>query len=123
MNPQNHSRPGVFQLQSDNHCSVIMKAIDEQRRRNDKALCDVTLVVEGKRLFAHKAVLAASSDFFKTRFSEAKNPAGSNQVVLLPGIKLAAFSQVLEYMYLGSIQISETNICDLVFSACLLQVS
>nr|CAB3262205.1 uncharacterized protein LOC100178686 [Phallusia mammillata] len=131
-------RNGNYLLESDNHYFVIMKSFNEQRRHHS-TLCDVTLEVEETLLFAHKAVLAACSNYFKIRFSDVKekqlndvimspkkqrlmDPDKSNSVVRLLGIKLKIFQQVLEYMYTSKITISKENIVDFLITSCLLQI-
>ncbi|MGH0146946.1 UNVERIFIED_CONTAM: hypothetical protein FKN15_009082 [Acipenser sinensis] len=49
--------------QSKSHKDAVLTALNQQR--HDGILCDVTLVAEKQKFHAHKAVLAACSDYFK----------------------------------------------------------
>ena len=62
----------TYVLRPTSHHDDVMRTLNEQRRRGDKNLCDVTLAVEGSLMLAHKAVLASCSNYFKDRFEEKK---------------------------------------------------
>lgn len=49
--------------QSKSHQDAVLSALNQQRK--DGLLCDVTLVAGEQKFHAHKAVLAACSDYFK----------------------------------------------------------
>ena len=59
-------------LRPPSHHNDVMKTLNEQRKKGDKNLCDVTLAVESSVMMAHKAVLASCSSYFKNRFEEKK---------------------------------------------------
>lgn len=48
---------------SESHNDSVLAALN--RQRSDGILCDVTLVAEEQKFHAHKAVLAACSDYFR----------------------------------------------------------
>ena len=71
--------------------------------RNEEYLHDVTLVCDdNNQVAAHKLVLSACSDFFKTVFQNNKH---QNPLICLEGISSKELQDVLDYMYIG-----ETNI-------------
>ncbi|XP_054249036.1 kelch-like protein 32 isoform X3 [Indicator indicator] len=49
--------------QSSSHNDAVLAALNQQR--SDGTLCDVTLIAEEQKFHAHKAVLAACSDYFR----------------------------------------------------------
>ncbi|XP_064026112.1 kelch-like protein 32 isoform X2 [Pogoniulus pusillus] len=49
--------------QSSSHNDAVLAALNQQR--SDGILCDITLVAEEQKFQAHKAVLAACSDYFR----------------------------------------------------------
>lgn len=49
--------------QSKSHQDSVLSALNQQRK--DGLLCDVTLVAGEQKFHAHKAVLAACSDYFR----------------------------------------------------------
>ncbi|MEQ2218827.1 Kelch-like protein 32 [Xenoophorus captivus] len=48
---------------SKSHQDSVLSALNQQRK--DGQLCDVTLVAGEQKFHAHKAVLAACSDYFR----------------------------------------------------------
>ena len=69
----------TYILRPKNHFNDVMHALNEQRKRQDKTVCDVILAVEGTVAVAHKAVLVACSYYFKQHFMEEKNAKANNQ--------------------------------------------
>ena len=73
---------------------------------SDTQLQDVTLVCDDGQRGAHRAVLAAGSQFFRDVFSQ--SPAGQQQVwIYLRGISLPQLTSLLQLLYLGQLQISD----------------
>ena len=59
---------GVLQHFVDTlHAGSVLSRLQELRTR--KELCDVTLVVEGREIVVHRAVLAATSRYFNALFT------------------------------------------------------
>ncbi|KAI9117235.1 hypothetical protein K1719_011401 [Acacia pycnantha] len=72
---------------------------------NNPSLSDVTFLVEGKRFYAHRICLLASSDVFRAmldgvyREKEAK-------YIPIPNIKWAAFELMMRYIYTGAVDVN-----------------
>lgn len=52
----------MYVYESTVHCTNILLGLNDQRKKD--ILCDVTLIVERKEFRAHRAVLAACSEYF-----------------------------------------------------------
>ena len=73
---------------------------------SDTQLQDVTLVCDDGQRGAHRAVLAAGSQFFRDVFSN--SPRGQQHVwIYLRGISLPQLNSLLQLLYFGHLQISD----------------
>ena len=71
--------------------------------RQQSGLFDVTLVSsDQKQVSAHRLVLSACSDFFKTIFN---NNSHSHPLLYLDGVDSGEINQMLDYIYQGEVQI------------------
>ncbi|XP_030766538.1 BTB/POZ domain-containing protein 9 isoform X2 [Sitophilus oryzae] len=61
---------------------------------------DVTLVVEGQKLYAHKVILAARSDYFRALLYGGLKESTQSEIIL-PDAPLNAFKILLKYIYTG----------------------
>lgn len=76
--------------------------------RNEDFLQDVTLVGEDNhQLAAHKLVLSACSDYFKTIFKTNKH---THPLICLEGISSSDISNILDYMYNGEVKIFQDDL-------------
>ena len=77
--------------------------------RNESEFYDVTLVSDDMhRLSAHKLILSACSEYFKTILSSIKEY--SHPVICLDGVSYNDLSSALDYMYNGEVQIEQDNL-------------
>ncbi|XP_014196918.1 kelch-like protein 7 [Haplochromis burtoni] len=76
--------------------------------RKQGSLCDVTLVVQGKRLAAHRAVLAAASHVFRLMFTTRMKESVSPEVELR-SVEPEILELLLEYIYTSQITVDSTN--------------
>lgn len=59
---------GQLMVHSDTHSDTVLASLEDQRKKG--FLCDITLIVENVHFRAHKALLAASSEYFSMMFAE-----------------------------------------------------
>nr|XP_022903653.1 kelch-like protein 17 isoform X1 [Onthophagus taurus] len=88
---------------------VVVEIFQRLSAMRDSKLCDVTLVVDGVQIHAHKVVLAACSEFMKTLltgdFKESQQA-----TIKLSEINAEAANQVVNYIYGSSIEITIDNV-------------
>ena len=92
-----------------------MKRLNIQRQQS--YFCNITLVAkEGNEFKAHRNVLSAASPFFsKLLQSEMKEK--EEGVIRFEEISKSILSDVLEFIYTGSVEINEKNARDLIIAA------
>ncbi|KAL2296677.1 hypothetical protein Nmel_016013 [Mimus melanotis] len=96
------------------HSRQVLEQLNQQRQLG--LLCDCTFVVDGIDFKAHKAVLAACSDYFRMLFVDQKD------VVHLDISNAAGLGQVLEFMYTAKLSLSPDNVEDVLAVAGFLQM-
>ena len=78
-----------------------------QNLRKNSLYCDVTIVCDGHQLKAHRPVLAASSSVFCEMFLA---NLCSHPLIILEGFSFKDASTLLDFMYTGEVNLSETDI-------------
>uniref|UniRef100_A0A1A8HEP1 Zinc finger protein 131 n=1 Tax=Nothobranchius korthausae TaxID=1143690 RepID=A0A1A8HEP1_9TELE len=79
---------------------VMMEKLNEQRQLDQ--FTDITLIVDGHQFRAHKAVLAACSQFFHKFFQDFTQ----EPLVEIEGVSNAAFRQLMEFTYTATLAIA-----------------
>ncbi|XP_057299757.1 kelch-like protein 18 [Hydractinia symbiolongicarpus] len=104
------------------YCSEMMRTMHELREAN--ILCDVTICVEGKTFPAHRAILAASSPYFKALFSSSLTETDrESKPVVLTDISADCVEKLLLYIYTGEIELTKDNIKSIIAAANYLLIS
>lgn len=85
----------------------ILKMLDE------KDYSDITLVVDGREIYAHRAVLSSRSTYFKGMFSHEFKEADKNRVTLKGVASYELFYNLLEFMYSDCEKINIRNVFDM----------
>uniref|UniRef100_A0A8C6JNV4 Zinc finger and BTB domain-containing protein 17 n=1 Tax=Melopsittacus undulatus TaxID=13146 RepID=A0A8C6JNV4_MELUD len=96
------------------HSTQVLEQLNQQRQLG--LLCDCTFVVDGINFKAHKAVLAACSEYFRMLFVDQKD------VVHLDISNAAGLGQVLEFMYTAKLSLNPDNVEDVLAVAGFLQM-
>lgn len=79
------------------HSQTMLDKLNQQRLNNQ--FCDITLLIEGEEHRAHKAVLAACSEYFNELFFEKGAATTHEAVVDLSGFAKAIFLPLLDFAY------------------------
>lgn len=108
--------------------SSVLGSLNEQRLLGH--YCDVSILVQGQAFKAHRAVLAASSLYFRDLFSTAadssscsSSPSSSQAVFELPSsVTPACFQQILSFCYTGRLSMAASEQLVLMYTAGYLQI-
>ncbi|XP_074009640.1 zinc finger and BTB domain-containing protein 21 isoform X2 [Numenius arquata] len=97
---------GLLHYINPAHAISLLSALNEERLKGQ--LCDVVLIVGDQKFRAHKNVLAASSEYFQTLFTNKENE--SQSVFQLDFCEPDAFDNVLNYIYSSSLFIEKGSL-------------
>lgn len=106
-----------FHLRWNNHLTNLRSLLEALY--TDQNLVDVTLSCSDGTLRAHKLMLSACSPYFETIFTSHE---GEHPVVILKGISRKEMKCLIDYMYVGSLEVSEEELPSLLAVANELQI-
>uniref|UniRef100_A0A665W332 NACC family member 2 n=1 Tax=Echeneis naucrates TaxID=173247 RepID=A0A665W332_ECHNA len=105
---------GLLQVEIPDFGSSVLGSLNEQRLLGH--YCDVSILVQGQAFKAHRAVLAASSLYFRDLFSSAA-------VFELPSsVTPTCFQQILSFCYTGRLSMATNEQLVLMYTAGYLQI-
>uniref|UniRef100_A0A8C4GZN1 Transcription regulator protein BACH2 n=1 Tax=Dicentrarchus labrax TaxID=13489 RepID=A0A8C4GZN1_DICLA len=109
--------PPVYVYESKVHCANVLLSLEEQRRQG--ILCDVTVLVEGREVRAHRAVLAASSRYFLQALLGHNGSLGEVEPIINLPDKVTAkgFAPLLQFAYTAKLVLSRENIHEVILCA------
>uniref|UniRef100_A0A672YIQ7 Nucleus accumbens associated 1, BEN and BTB (POZ) domain containing a n=1 Tax=Sphaeramia orbicularis TaxID=375764 RepID=A0A672YIQ7_9TELE len=116
----------TLQMAIPNFGNNVLECLNEQRLQG--LYCDVSVVVKGHAFKAHRAVLAASSSYFRDLFSNSNSGGGSNNetsptvVELPPAVQPQSFQQILSFCYTGRLSMTVGDQFLLMYTAGFLQI-
>uniref|UniRef100_A0A8C2XSV9 Nucleus accumbens associated 1 n=1 Tax=Cyclopterus lumpus TaxID=8103 RepID=A0A8C2XSV9_CYCLU len=116
----------TLQMAIPNFGNNVLECLNEQRLQG--LYCDVSVVVKGHSFKAHRAVLAASSSYFRDLFSNSNSGSGSSNetsptVVELPSaVQPQSFQQILSFCYTGRLSMTVGDQFLLMYTAGFLQI-
>ncbi|XP_045857974.1 zinc finger and BTB domain-containing protein 21 isoform X2 [Meles meles] len=97
---------GLLHYINPAHAISLLSALNEERLKGQ--LCDVLLIVGDQKFRAHRNVLAASSEYFQTLFTNKENE--SQTVFQLDFCEPDAFDNVLNYIYSSSLFVEKSSL-------------
>ena len=107
--------PPISDTEQAAFCMELAKRLNILRRQDH--LCDVTLVTkDGKEFKAHRNVLSAASPFF-CKLLQSDMRENREGIVRFEEISAAVMEDVLEFIYAGSVEVTEVNCKDLIAAA------
>nr|XP_023026601.1 kelch-like protein 26 [Leptinotarsa decemlineata] len=110
-----HDKPlNTIFFEHHHHQATLLEGLNSLREKEE--LLDITLIIEGNVFKAHKAVLAACSDYFRAMFTDNMLEARQNEICL-NGITANGFNQLLEYAYTSRLSLNLANVQDVLEAA------
>ncbi|KAJ1146112.1 hypothetical protein NDU88_012394 [Pleurodeles waltl] len=106
----------MLHIEIPNFGNTVLGCLNEQRILG--LYCDVSIVVKGQAFKAHRAVLAASSLYFRDLFS-----GNSKSAFELPAtVPPACFQQILSFCYTGKLTMAASEQLVVMYTAGFLQI-
>lgn len=109
-----------LKLSHSQHPSSILTGLNLLRECN-QLFCDCTLIINKIEFPIHKAVLAASSQYFKALFTSGMRESGDSRIAL-HGISALTFQSVLTFIYTGKLTLDQENVTNVYTAADMLQL-
>ncbi|XP_043923126.1 transcription regulator protein BACH2 [Protopterus annectens] len=108
----------MYVYESTVHCTNVLLCLNDQRKQD--ILCDVTVIVEGKEFRAHRAVLAACSEYFlQILVGQAEHEL---DISLPDEVTARGFGPLLQFAYTAKLLLSKENIQEVVRCAEFLRI-
>lgn len=95
----------TYCLRWNNHKSNLVEILDGLFQR--KSYVDCTLHVDDRKFFVHRIVLAANSSYFQTILQDVPM---DHCTILFPGVQGFEMQALLDYMYTGEVNVTESQI-------------
>ncbi|XP_066279906.1 kelch repeat and BTB domain-containing protein 8-like [Branchiostoma lanceolatum] len=89
---------------------------------SQEELVDVTLLVDEQKFPCHRLLLAAASPYFKAMFCRKGFAETQQDCVRLQGVSEDAVDFLVRYVYTGQVELSETNVQELMSAANMFQM-
>ncbi|XP_067293636.1 LOW QUALITY PROTEIN: nucleus accumbens-associated protein 2 [Pseudorasbora parva] len=106
----------MLHMEIPNFGSMVLGSLNEQRLQGQ--YCDVSILVKGQAFKAHRAVLAASSLYFRDLFSGSSKA----QFELPSSVTPACFQQILGFCYTGKLTMAASEQLVVMYTAGYLQI-
>uniref|UniRef100_A0A8C2PUU0 NACC family member 2 n=1 Tax=Cyprinus carpio TaxID=7962 RepID=A0A8C2PUU0_CYPCA len=106
----------MLHMEIPNFGSMVLGSLNEQRLQGQ--YCDVSILVKGQTFKAHRAVLAASSLYFRDLFSGSSKA----QFELPSSVTPACFQQILSFCYTGKLTMAASEQLVVMYTAGYLQI-
>lgn len=113
--------PPAMQLATPPLCAESVRRVMSEYL-NKQQFSDVTFLVEGRRLYAHRILLTLFSDYFRRAFACGMRETFEPEIVI-EGISYETFFALLEFLYTGKLRLTEQQQNDVCFLMGLLRAA
>nr|XP_040228811.2 broad-complex core protein isoforms 1/2/3/4/5-like [Anopheles coluzzii] len=96
-------------LRWNNYKAFVTGALDSFRQQ-DNTMLDITLFCEGRKIRAHKPLLAACSAYFKELFELV--PLQHNHMIICSNISHDVMMSLVQFMYLGEVEVPQEHLAE-----------
>ncbi|CAH1792182.1 unnamed protein product [Owenia fusiformis] len=113
--------PSLRKLEENpEHGIKILQGLN--KLKNDRVLCDVTLIAEDQKFDVHKVILVSCSDYFRSMFTSGMKESKQHEIEL-KGVTAKGLDKVLEVVYTSTTTLDGDDIFDVIAAATHLQVT
>eukprot|EP00747_Dinoflagellata_sp_TGD_P182727 gnl/TRDRNA2_/TRDRNA2_37083_c0_seq1.p1 gnl/TRDRNA2_/TRDRNA2_37083_c0~~gnl/TRDRNA2_/TRDRNA2_37083_c0_seq1.p1 ORF type:complete len:288 (+),score=51.56 gnl/TRDRNA2_/TRDRNA2_37083_c0_seq1:1-864(+) len=113
--------PPAMQMTSPPLCAESVREVMSEYL-NQKQFSDVTFVVEGRRIYAHRILLTLFSDYFRRAFACGMRETYEPEIVI-EASSYDTFYALLEFLYTGKLRLHQAQLSDVCFLMGLLRAS
>ncbi|CAL4175813.1 unnamed protein product [Meganyctiphanes norvegica] len=112
---------GMLSLRWENHRIAFLEAFASLRKKD--TYCDATIACDGKFFSVHKLVLSTCSDYLAHMFEKANKFSNTTHpVIVLQNVKHKILECLLDYMYVGEVNVLQSELSTLIKAAECLQI-
>jgi len=104
---QNSEPSSAVVIDSPDHATTLLSQLS--LLRTDRASSDTVLVAGDTEVLCHRAVLAASSPYFRAMFHSTLRES-REQRIKLDGVTALSLKRLVDYIYTGCIEVSVTSL-------------
>lgn len=84
---------------------------------DNKTMSDVTFLVDGEYLAAHRLLLSLRSDVFETMFYGMGRKQDDDEIIQIVDVSLEIFRQILIYIYTDETHLNSGNVVEILYTA------
>lgn len=113
---------GLLSLKWENHKVTFSEVLSTIRKK--RQYCDATIACEGRFYKVHKMVMSACSDYLEHMFEETNlnNSVATHPVIVLQDIRCKHLEALLDYMYIGEVNVVQAELPSLIKAADCLRI-
>ncbi len=89
--------------------------------REEGLLCDIQLEAQGRKIFAHRNILASVSPYFRVLFAGSFREANES-VIELEGIEFESLKTIVDSVYTSELKLTTDNVCDVLTATHIFQM-
>eukprot|EP00439_Symbiodinium_sp_Y106_P084615 s2025_g26.t1 len=113
--------PPVIEVAAPPVCADSVRRVMSEYL-NKQEFSDVSFVVEGRRIFAHRILLTLFSDYFRRAFACGMRESFEPEI-LIEDMSYETFHSLLEFLYIGRLHVSQAQQTDVCFLMGLLRAA
>ena len=102
------------------HSNTVLSSLNDLRVNGE--LCDIELIAKNVKISAHKAVLCASSPYFRAMFAS-RYTESDQYSVEIHDVSCEALEALVQYFYTSQVHVTTGNVQELLTASSMLQIT
>lgn len=100
-------------IRSGSDCEMVRSSCEicngTKNLLDNAIFSDVSFIVDGKKIYAHRSILYARAEYFRNMF-DSKMRECSEKDIVISDVSYVVFKAVLEYLYCGTVQLDSCSL-------------